>query len=91
MPPEILYHGTTPGALPAIRKGGLRSMKRQYVHLSASIETATRVAERRTETAVILAVHAGEAARSGVEFFHPEPELYLAKAVPSQYIDILEV
>src|SRR5689334_8916997 len=35
-PPEILYHGTAPRALPAIRAEGLQSMRRQYVHLSTS-------------------------------------------------------
>src|SRR5713226_6194681 len=31
-PPEILYHGTSPQSLPAIRTEGLKSMQRQYVH-----------------------------------------------------------
>src|SRR5262245_18839168 len=31
-PPTLLYHGTHPGALRAIRQYGLKAMQRQYVH-----------------------------------------------------------
>ncbi len=34
-PPPILFHGTSRRAVAAIRAGGLRPMRRQYVHLSA--------------------------------------------------------
>jgi putative RNA 2'-phosphotransferase len=89
-PPDILYHGTTRQAAKAIRREGLRSMKRQYVHLSADTERAVKVAGRRTEDAVLLVVRAAEAHRSGIEFYHPEPEHFLAKAIPSSFIEFPE-
>lgn len=46
-PPATLYHGTHPGALDAIRAGGLRPMNRHHVHLSADPATARTVGARR--------------------------------------------
>ncbi len=42
-PPAVLYHGTFPGALPAIRREGLKPMNRHHVHLSPDTETARKV------------------------------------------------
>lgn len=85
-PPELLYHGTSPEALPAIRQGGLRAMRRQYVHLSTSPEQALAVGRRHAAKPVLLTVRAEEAWRSGVRFHQPEERLYLAEAVPPQFI-----
>jgi len=89
-PPAILYHGTNPQAAKIIRREGLRSMKRQYVHLSANTERATSVARRRTESEVLLVIRATEAHLAGVEFYCPEPEHYLAKSIPPIYIEFPE-
>lgn len=89
-PPEVLYHGTTAQAAKAIRREGLRSMKRQYVHLSANTERAINVAQRRADGTVLLVIRAGEAHRSGIEFHCPEAEHYLAKSVPVTFIDFPE-
>jgi putative RNA 2'-phosphotransferase len=85
-PPEILYHGTSPEAWPAIRAQGLRSMRRQYVHLSTSIEQARAVGRRHSPSPVVLTVRARAAWQSGVKFYRPEERLYLAEAVPAAYI-----
>lgn len=89
-PPAILFHGTTPQAAKTIHREGLRSMKRQYVHLSTNTERATTVAKRRTEHTVLLVVRVAEAHRDGIEFYLPEPEHYLAKAIPPTYIEFPE-
>jgi len=86
-PPAILYHGTTPQAERNIRREGLRSMKRQYVHLSENTARALSVGSRRTDEVRLLVVRAQEAARAGIEFHNPEPEHYLAKSIPPQFID----
>jgi putative RNA 2'-phosphotransferase len=86
-PPEILYHGTNPNALEAIRREGLSSMKRQYVHLSIDVEQAQRVGMRHHPRPVILRVRAHEAWRNGVAFYNPEARLFLADAVPPEFIE----
>ncbi|MEQ8675815.1 MAG: RNA 2'-phosphotransferase [Aggregatilineales bacterium] len=88
-PPEILYHGTTPEALKSIREEGLTAQQRQYVHLSTHTERAVNVAGRHGK-AIILNVRAKDAHDAGLEFYHPEPQHYLVKAVPIAFIDFPE-
>jgi putative RNA 2'-phosphotransferase len=85
-PPEVLYHGTSPEAVARIRAEGLRSMRRQYVHLSTSVEQARAVGARHSRTPVILTVRAREAWTAGVRFYLPEARLYMADAVPPKFI-----
>lgn len=86
-PPDILYHGTHPQALKAIRQQGLQAMKRQYVHLSRTVERAIKVGSRRTEQVILLKIRASEAYRAGISFYNPEPEHFLAKAIPADFIE----
>lgn len=90
VPPDILYHGTHPQALESIRRQGLQSMKRQYVHLSRTSERAIEVGSRHTEQVILLKIRAFEAYRSGISFYNPEPEHFLAKAIPADFIEFPE-
>ncbi|MCS6910784.1 MAG: RNA 2'-phosphotransferase, partial [Anaerolineales bacterium] len=85
-PPEVLHHGTTPRALAGIRAEGLKAMNRQYVHLSATTTRAKEVAGRCTHRIVLLTIRARAAHRAGVVFHAPEPEHYLARAIPVEFI-----
>lgn len=86
-PPKILYHGTNAHALKSIRRQGLQAMKRQYVHLSTTVERAIKVGSRRTEQVILLKIRASEAHREGISFYNPEPEHFLAKTIPVDFID----
>jgi putative RNA 2'-phosphotransferase len=86
VPPELLYHGTAPGSLAAIRREGLRAMGRQYVHLSTQVEQALTVGRRHAPQPVVLTVRAQEAWLAGVQFYQPEERLYLAEAVPAAFV-----
>ena len=86
IPPVILYHGTTPQAMQAIRLSGLKPMKRQFVHLSADIETARQVALRRTNRPVILKIAASEAYWQGIKFYLGNDKIWLAEPIPAKYI-----
>lgn len=55
-PPDTLYHGTKQSFLGLILRDGICAMKRQHVHLSATIDTAINVAGRRGGDSVILTV-----------------------------------
>ncbi|WP_376793516.1 RNA 2'-phosphotransferase [Thermogemmatispora sp.] len=85
-PPEILYHGTSPEALPTIRRQGLKPMRRQYVHLSADLATASQVGKRHTNQPVVLVVRAREANEHGVRFYRGNDQVWLADAIPPAFI-----
>ncbi|WP_052890783.1 RNA 2'-phosphotransferase [Thermogemmatispora carboxidivorans] len=87
IPPEILYHGTVPEALPAIQREGLKPMRRQYVHLSTDTTTARQVGGRRTRRPVVLMVRARAASEQGVRFYRGNDQTWLADAVPPAFID----
>jgi putative RNA 2'-phosphotransferase len=84
-PPTILYHGTTPAVLDAIRAHGLKPMRRQYVHLSVDTPTALQVARRRTDRAIILKVRAADAYKQGIKFYRGNDMVWLADYVPPGY------
>lgn len=84
-PPELLYHGTVNEFLDSIRKSGLTKQKRHHVHLSADETTATKVGSRRGKP-VILIVRAADMHRSGHAFYLSANGVWLADAVPSEFI-----
>jgi putative RNA 2'-phosphotransferase len=89
-PPAFLYHGTARRFVPAIRRDGLRPMRRQYVHLSVDTDMALSVGSRKGEDVVILRGRAAEAAAGGVPFYAGNPQVWLADAVPPEWIDMDE-
>lgn len=86
-PPERLYHGTSPGAVSAIRREGLRPMGRQHVHLSVDRPTARAVGRRKSDDPVILSVRAGDAHGEGVSFYRGNERVWLADALPPEFLE----
>lgn len=86
-PPEILFHGTAPGALASIRESGLQPMRRQYVHLSADEATAVQVGSRKADQPVILRILARQAYADGVPFYKGNEQVWLADHVPPEHIE----
>lgn len=84
-PPAVLYHGTVPAVLPAIRRDGLLKMKRHHVHLSPDEETARRVGNRRGP-AVLLAVDAAALHAAGHVFYVSGNGVWLIDHVPPQFL-----
>ncbi|MBD2768872.1 RNA 2'-phosphotransferase [Hymenobacter sp. BT664] len=85
VPPAVLYHGTAPAALPAIRREGLQKMNRHHVHLSPDEETARRVGARRGKP-VILVTDAQALHTAGVVFYESGNGVWLVDQVPPQYL-----
>jgi putative RNA 2'-phosphotransferase len=90
IPPALLYHGTTPQAANAIQQEGLKPMKRQYVHLSTSEQTARVVALRRTTRPVLLHIIALEAHHQGILFYPGNQDIWLADAIPPPFLRFQE-
>ena len=86
VPPARLFHGTTEEAAVRIFDEGIRSMKRQYVHLSADADTAVKVALRRTSNPVILEVDAKAAYDSGIKFYLGNDNIWLASFISREFI-----
>ncbi|MEZ5508048.1 MAG: RNA 2'-phosphotransferase [Gammaproteobacteria bacterium] len=86
VPPDILLHGTTSEFAALILEQGLKSMKRQYVHLSAEQDTAREVALRRTEHPVLLRIDAKAAYEVGTKFYRGNEKVWLATYIDSKFI-----
>lgn len=86
-PPDRLYHGTVGRFLGSIQKEGLKAGSRQYVHLSADLETALQVGRRRGKPVVIL-VDAARMHLDGFQFFLSANGVWLTKEVPLEYLKI---
>ncbi|HYQ83127.1 MAG TPA: RNA 2'-phosphotransferase, partial [Rubrobacter sp.] len=80
-PPAELYQGTPERNLKAILCGGLRSMGRHHVHLSADEATASTVGRRRGRP-VVLVVDARAMRREGWDFYRSSNGVWLVEHVP---------
>ena len=89
-PPATLYHGTPQRAVRSIMAEGLKSMGRQYVHLSATVEEARKVGQRRDPEPAILVIHAHDAWGAGLTFYQATDQLYLADAIRPEFIETYE-
>ncbi len=89
-PPKILYHGTPVRFTGSIMKSGLLPNKRQYVHLSADIDTALQVGKRRDDNPAILVIDAETAWKDGIMFYLGNDKVWLADTVPAKYIKVMQ-
>lgn len=87
-PPDVLLHGTSPDAVPNILRTGLEPMGRQYVHLSVDHTTALAVGLRKNERPVVVQVRAVEANARDVGFYHGNEHVWLADAIPPEFISV---
>ena len=87
-PPTILFHGTAPRLTARILAEGLKPMARQYVHLSTDQETAFEVGRRKARRPQVLQVAAAKASQAGVLFYEGNASVWLADAVPPEFISL---
>ena len=87
-PPTVLYHGTATRFVESICSAGLQPRSRLYVHLSADVETAEIVGKRHGKPA-IFTVDAAQMAADGCTFYLSRNGVWLTKAVPPQYLTLM--
>jgi putative RNA 2'-phosphotransferase len=87
-PPAVLYHGTVSASIDPILRTGLRPGRRHDVHLSADVRTAEKVGARRGRP-IILEIDAARMAADGHEFRRSANGVWLAAAVPAEYVRLL--
>ncbi len=85
-PPEVLYHGTVEKFIASIKATGLEKRNRQHVHLSADLETATKVGSRRGKP-IILKIQAQKMHEEGFAFFLSANGVWLTDRVPKKFIE----
>jgi putative RNA 2'-phosphotransferase len=85
-PPEFLYHGTASRFIGSIMRERLKTMGRQYVHLSRDIETAKKVGARHG-VPVILKVYSGKMYREGEHFYQSENGVWLVAKVEHKFLE----
>ena len=84
-PPDKLYHGTAKAFVESIVSQGILKGKRLYVHLSTTIDMATKVGERHGDPAV-LAIDAKRMHEDGIKFFLSRNGVWLTEFVDAKYI-----
>jgi putative RNA 2'-phosphotransferase len=84
-PPAILFHGTVQRHLKSILGSGLMAGARLHVHLSQSIEAATRVGARRGKP-IVLEVAAAKLAATGHQFYLSSNGVWLTDHVPPTFL-----
>lgn len=89
-PPALLFHGTSPEAAASILREGLKPMSRQYAHLSPTRGVALEVGRRKARKPALLIVAAAEAAAAGVHFYRGNELIWLADAIPPEFIRVEE-
>lgn len=89
LPPAILYHGTGEKYVESIQKIGLIPKSRLYVHLSTDIQTAIQVGKRHGQP-VVYQIDTQQMIHDGFIFYISANHIWLTKAVPVQYLKIIE-
>lgn len=87
VPPEFLYHGTATRFLESILKEGLKPGKRQHVHLSENVQTATAVGQRYGKP-VVLKIEALRMYQQGFKFFQADNGVWLTGKAPVIFISL---
>ena len=83
-PPNVLYHGTSKFASVGIIIKGINKQCRQYVHLSADVETAFKVGRRHGEPTVFK-INSSEMYKDGYKFYLSDNGVWLVDFVPIGY------
>ncbi|HBF4616110.1 RNA 2'-phosphotransferase [Clostridioides difficile] len=86
-PPRFLYHGTATRFLDNIKKEGIISKSRLYVHLSNDIDTAVQVGKRHG-IPIVLKINAGKMYENDYKFYLSENNIWLCEYIPFKYVEI---
>ena len=76
MPPLVLYHGTAEKYVDSIMKEGLRPRKRNFVHLSETIDMAKQIGARHGSP-VVLSIDTEAMIRAGYKFYKAQNGIWL--------------
>ncbi len=84
IPPPVLYHGTAEKYIDSIMKEGLRPRKRNFVHLSETVDMAKLVGIRHGSP-VVLSIDTGAMISAGYKFYKVQNEIWLTDEIDPQF------
>lgn len=87
-PPMILYHGTAEKYLENIMKDGLKPRKRNYVHLSETIDIAMQVGARHGKP-IVLAIDTAAMISVGYKFYKAQNGIWLTGDILPKFLIIV--
>lgn len=87
IPPAQLFHGTGAQNRELLLAEGLKKMRRQHVHLSIDLETATKVGARHGKP-LIFVVDAAQMHADGCGFFQSDNGVWLCEEVAPRYLQL---
>lgn len=90
IPPNILYHGTGEKSVQSIQKSGINKRNRQFVHLSAEVDTAINVGSRHGKP-IVFQVNSKQMYEDGYVFYLSENMVWLCDEVRPQYCEIISI
>jgi putative RNA 2'-phosphotransferase len=90
VPPDFLFHGTSPDFVKSIMKTGLQKRSRSHVHLSTDKDTAYKVGKRHSKykEPAILIIKARELHETGQKFFLSDNNVWLTDDINPNFIII---
>ena len=86
-PPPVLYHGTAEKYIDSIMKEGLRPRKRNFVHLSETIDVAKQIGIRHGSP-IVLSIDIEAMIRAGYKFYKAQNGIWLTNMIDKKYITI---
>lgn len=87
-PPPVLYHGTAEKYIDSVMKEGLRPRKRNFVHLSETMDMAKQVGTRHGSP-VVLSIDIEEMIRAGYKFYKAQNGVWLTGGIPPKFLKVV--
>ena len=87
-PPLILYHGTAEKYIDSIMKEGLTPRKRNFVHLSETIDVAKQIGIRHGSP-IVLSIDTGAMLRAGYKFYKAQNGIWLTGDILPKFLKVV--
>lgn len=87
-PPPVLYHGTAEKYINSILKEGLRPRKRNFVHLSETMDMAKQVGTRHGSP-VVLSIDIEAMIRAGCKFYKAQKGIWLTGNILPKFLKVV--
>ena len=86
--PPVLYHGTAEKYIDSIMKEGLRPRKRNFVHLSETMDMAKQVGTRHGNP-VVLSIDIEAMIRTGYKFYKAQNGIWLTGDILPKFLKVV--